>query len=245
MISDQPRSRDSATPPLQEEGLVMQEHRQFLRRTSALLPTRQSAPHAAGRPAHRNNPPCAGAVRRDRRGRPGAAPARSIPRASTPWHDPQRSVQTPKTPRKTQARRVRARPIQATRRPLEKETSWTAAPAVGSGRRSGPGGRRGLSGLDNRGLRTVGGVLRNAVLTAALGFASGLRASGSPVAARFLVEWFGTRWLSFALHPAAAPRRSPALPPPSHAPRRTPPSRIFPTSFRLNAVGSWASWFGR
>ena len=30
----------------------------------------------------------------------------------------------------------------------------------------------------------------------------------SPVAARFLVEWLGTRWLSFALHPAAAPLRS-------------------------------------
>ena len=29
---------------------------------------------------------------------------------------------------------------------------------------------------------------------------------------------------------------SPALPPPSHAPRRTPPSRLFPTSFRLNAL---------
>ena len=49
-----------------------------------------------------------------------------------------------------------------------------------------------------------------------------------------LVEWFGTRWLSFALHPVAAPRRSPALPgaplrspalpPPSHAPARGPRS---------------------
>ena len=60
----------------------------------------------------------------------------------------------------------------------------------------------------------------------------GRRASGSPLAARSLVEWLGTRWLSFTLHPAAAPRRSLRHLMPTG---RTPPSRLFPTSFRLNA----------
>ena len=53
----------------------------------------------------------------------------------------------------------------------------------------------------------------------------------SPVAASFLVEGLGTRWLSFTLHRDPAPLRDRRhLMPPG----RTPPSRLFSSSFRLN-----------
>ena len=81
--------------------------------------------------------------------------------------------------------------------------------------------------------RSTSASFRTALVSACLRVDSvRLRSSG---VAHFPLKWLGSRWLSFALHPAAAPRRSPALPPPSQAPRRTPPSRLFPTSFRLNA----------
>ena len=88
--------------------------------------------------------------------------------------------------------------------------------------------------------RSTSASFRTALVSACLRVDSvRLRSSG---VAHFPLKWLGTRWLSFTLHRDPDPLRSPALPcaplrsrrhlmPPSH----TPPSRLFPTSFRLNA----------
>ena len=64
-------------------------------------------------------------------------------------------------------------------------------------------------------------------------------ADSVPCAGLFSREMAPLSRLSFARHRVAAPRRTPAHQPRSPAPRRTPPSRLFPSSFRLNALNSW------
>ena len=78
--------------------------------------------------------------------------------------------------------------------------------------------------------RSTSASFRTALVSACLRVDSvRLRSSG---VAHFPLKWLGTRCLSFTLHRDPDSRRSLRLLMP---PGRTPPSRLFPTSFRLNA----------